>query len=199
MIKSKDLLNIIQETLGKEEFSQQDLETIEDLSVKRYKLNGKITDIDLEELKIVKNLRTLSLSNFAINSNHLEYINENNNLWAIQFSSCFFEDVIPLSENIKYLILDNCKNLNFDLINNNETIKIIGIKIDLKHIKKFTNIKTLYLQDCEIDNIEEIKNYKQLKYLNLDGSKINNLNFIMKLSDEIQISYKEDYHPMEEN
>ena len=56
MIKSIDLYNMIKENLGQTEITEKNLEDVKNLTLKRYKLNGKINDIDLDELKLFKNL-----------------------------------------------------------------------------------------------------------------------------------------------
>ena len=56
MIKSIDLYNMIKENLGQTEVTEKNLEDVKNLTLKRYKLNGKINDIDLDELKLYKNL-----------------------------------------------------------------------------------------------------------------------------------------------
>ena len=56
MIKSIDLYNMIKENLGQTEIIEKNLEDVKNLTLKRYKLNGKINDIDLDELKLFKNL-----------------------------------------------------------------------------------------------------------------------------------------------
>ena len=56
MIKSIDLYNMIKENLGQTEITEKNLEDVKNLTLKRYKLNRKINDIDLDELKLFKNL-----------------------------------------------------------------------------------------------------------------------------------------------
>lgn len=199
MIKSIDLYNMIKENLGQTEIIEKNLEDVKNLTLKRYKLNGKINDIDLDELKLFKNIETLMLSNFSIQTKDLENINEKKELDAIQFSSCDFENIIPINSNISYIVLDHCQNVQLELINNNKIVRIIGAKFNLKNLDNFSKIEKLCLQDCAINNIEEIAKCKNLKYLNLDGSLINNTNFIDDLGKNILVSYKKLYQPMEEN
>ena len=58
MIKSIDLINKIKEILDKEEILEQDLDNIENLTLNKYKFNGKENDINLNELELFKNLKT---------------------------------------------------------------------------------------------------------------------------------------------
>jgi len=194
MVKSVDLLNKIKVILGKDDILEEDLNNIEELTINKYKLNGKETDIDLEELKFFKNLKTLTLIKFKIDLNIIEKINDNKHLWAIQFSKCDFQRVLPINQKINYVVLDCCENVNLEFINNNETVKIIGTEVDLIQLKQMENIETLYLQDCKIKNVIEILQCSKLKKLNLDGSKIDNKDILKKLNKNIAVSCKEVYH-----
>ena len=196
MIKSIDLLNKIKEILDKEEILEQDLNNIENLTLNKYKLNGKESDINLSELYFFKNLRTLTLINFSINKDFIMIINELKFLWAIQFSSCNFEDVVPINESVSQLIFDYCKNFKCELINNNKIIRIIGSEIDLKQLNKIDNTKELYLQDCKVKNTEVILKYNKLELLNLDGSNVENDIILNKLDKRIKIYFKDEYHPV---
>lgn len=196
MIKSVDLLNKTKEILDKDEISEQDLNNIEHLTLNKYKLNGKESDINLSELYFFKNLRTLTLINFSINKDFIKIINEVKFLWAIQFSSCGFEDVVPINQSVSQLIFDYCKNFKCELINNNKIIKIIGSEVDLKQLNKIDNTKELYLQDCKIKNTEEILKYNRLELLNLDGSNVENDNILDKLDKRIRVYFKDEYHPV---
>ena len=196
MIKSVDLLNKIKEILDKEEISEKDLNSLEHLTLNKYKLNGKESDINLSELYLFKNLRTLTLINFSINKDFINIINEFKFLWAIQFSSCNFEDVVPINQSVSQLIFDYCKNFKSELINNNKIIRIIGSKIDLKQLNKLDNTKELYLQNCNVRNTEEILKYNKLELLNLDGSNVENDNILDKLDKRIRVYFKDEYHPV---
>ena len=125
MIKSKKLLEILEDSLNKKEILQKDLEKIEDLSLNKKNLNGLENDIELKELEYFTNVKTLTIANFKINKEIINIINKQRNLCAIQFSKCEFEDIVPINKNIKYIIIDKCKNFNLGLLNDNEIIRII--------------------------------------------------------------------------
>lgn len=196
MIQSTDLLDKVKDILGKDKVLESDFSNVEDLTLNKYKFNGKENDIDLSELRYFKNLKTLTLINFQIDKEIIKSINDNDFLWAIQFSSCKFKDIIPVKQEVDYLILDYCENINLELINNNKTVKIIGSEVDLKQLKQMDKIESLYLQDCKIKNTEEILKYKKLKLLNLDGSILENNDILKKLYKNIKIYYKDEYHPV---
>lgn len=195
MIKSRDLLNKLKEILDKDEILEEDLNNIEDLSLNRFKLSGIKNDINLSELKLFKNLKTLTLIKFAIDNKVIEIINEYGSLWAVQFTKCRFEEAIPINKEIDYLVLDYCEKIDPKLINNNETIKIIGAQIDLLQVNNLNNTELLYLQDCQIKNTERLLMYNNLKLLNLEGSSIENINCLDKLNEKIEIYYRDEYNP----
>ena len=195
MIKSKDFLDTIEIILDKEKIDEQDFNNVKNLTLNKYEIGGKETDIDLNELRFLKNLKTLILNKFSIDKNIISYINDNENLEAIQFTNCKFEDIIQINKEINYVVLDYCENVKLEFFNN-KTIKIIGSKIDLKELKQFEDIEELYFQNCEIQNIEEILKYQKLKLINLDGSSFENKNVLTKIPKNVKVKYKEEYCPV---
>ncbi len=196
MIKSTDLLDKIKDILGTDEILKSDLNNVENLTLNKYKFNGSENDIDLSELRYLKNIKTLTLIKFQIDKEFINSIRDNNFLWAIQFSSCKFKEIISFKQEIDYLVLDYCENINLELVNNNKTIKIVGSEVDLKQLKRTDKIESLYLQECKIKNVEEILKYNKLKLLNLDGSILENNDILSKLDKDIKIYYKDEYHPV---
>jgi len=193
MIKSATLLEIIKIILNKEEILENDLNEIKDLTLNRLKLNGLPNDIDLSELKFFSNLKTLTLINFEIDRKCLENINKNQYLESIQFSKCNFKDILPINSSVKYLIIDNCKNIKYNIINNNKIVKIIDTTINLSEATQLRNTEELYLQKCQINNSLSLLNCNNLKYLNLDGSFIDDINVLKSLN--IKVSYNQEYFP----
>ena len=196
MIKSTKLLSIVKDILNKDNIQENNFLEIEDLTLNKKLLNGKENDINLKELKYFPKLKTLTIINFDINQEILNIINEKKLLWAIQFSKCNFKKIEPISKNVKYLIIDECENLDLKLINDNETIKIIGENLDLKLLNAYKT-KQLYLQDCNIKNSEKILEYTNLENINLDGSKFNK-DILEKIRKDIQISCKNKYYRLED-
>lgn len=196
MIKSTKLLSILKDILNKDNIQEKDLQEIENLTLNKKLLNGKENDIELNELKFFPNLKTLTIINFYIDEKVINIINVKKMLWAVQFSKCKFENIIPINKKIEYLIIDECKNLEHDLINNNETIKIIGENVDF-NLLKIDETKQLYLQKSNVKNLERVLEYRNLKYLNLDGSEFEK-NVIEKIKSDIQISCKDKYYRLED-
>ena len=196
MITSTKLLSILKDILNKDNIQEKDLKEVEDITLNKKLLNGKENDIDLTELELLPNLKTLTIINFYIDKKIIDIINKKKLLWAVQFTKCKFQTAEQINNDIKYLIVEQCENFDSRLINNNEIIRIIGENIDLNLLKS-NETRQLYLQECNIKNSEKILEYKNLKYLNLDGSKMDK-DIIEKIKEDIQISYKDKYYHLED-
>ncbi len=196
MIKSTKLLSILKDILNKDNIQEKDLKEVKDITLNKKLLNGKENDIDLTELELLPNLKTLTIINFYIDKKIIDIINKKKLLWAVQFTKCKFQTAEQINNDIKYLIVEQCENFEPILINNNEIIRIIGENIDLNLLKS-NEAKQLYLQECNIKNSEKILEYRNLKYLNLDGSKIDK-DIIEKIKEDIQISNKDKYYHLED-
>lgn len=196
MIKSTKFLSILKDILNKDNILKEDLKEVENITLNQKLLNGKESDIDLAELELLPNLKTLAIINFYIDKKIVDIINKKKLLWAIQFTKCEFQTDEQINNNIKYLIIEQCKNFEPKIINNNEIIRIIGENVDL-NLLKTNKTRQLYLQECNVKNAEEILKYRKLKYLNLDGSKMDK-DIIEKIKKDIQISYKDKYYHLED-
>ena len=198
-IKSEDFKDLICIELDKdliEDVSDEDLNQIEDFTLNRYNISGELSDINLQDIQSLKNLKSLTVNSFDINNDIISIINNMPYLELVQFSSCNFKTNLSISPKIKNLIVDSPNSFNESIINNNESIRIINHNFDLRKIVNYTNIKDLYLQNCNIANIEMLNNYTSLELLNIDGSKISNEEFLKQLSQKIEIQYSNEFHPM---
>ena len=198
-IKSEDFKELICIELDKdliEDVSDEDLNKIENFTLNKYNISGELSDINLQEIQFLKNLKSLTVSAFDINNDFISIINNMPYLELVQFSFCNFNTNLSISPKIKNLIVDNPNSFNESIINNNEFIRIISHNFDFRKIINFTNIKDLYLQNCNITNIELLNNYTSLELLNIDGSKINNEQFLKQLSQKIEIQYSTEFHPV---
>ena len=66
MITSTKLLSILKDILNKDNIQEKDLKEVEDITLNKKLLNGKENDIDLTELELLPNLKTLTIINFYI-------------------------------------------------------------------------------------------------------------------------------------
>ena len=197
MIKSRKLKEILQNILEIEEITENDLKKIENISLNKKMLNGKENDIELKEIERIPNLKTIVISNFEINSQILEILNNHKKLEIIQFSRCKFREIIPINKNIKYIVIDKCQDFKLNLINNNKIVRIIDAKVELSGGENLNRTKELYLQKCEIQNSIKLCEYLKLKILNLDGSKFEK-DIINNISKNVKLSWKDTYNPIEQ-
>ena len=196
-IKSQDLKKILINKLKKyseEIIYDEDLKKVKDIAINRYNLALKNTDINISELIFLTNLQSCIISNFEITDKDIMVLNNLKNLKTIQFTNCNFVNCSTvLNINVNYLIIETCK-INLDIFSENKNLEkliIIGYdKLDINTIKKFSNVKEMYLQECWISNIQNIINFAQLQHINLERSQIESLEILEKLQKIRNIRYK---------
>lgn len=103
MIESRKLTEILQNILRKEGIKENDLKKVENISLNKKMLNGKENDIELKEIEKIPNLKTITISNFEIDNQILEIINNHKKLKTLNLDGSKFEkDIINnINKNIK--------------------------------------------------------------------------------------------------
>ena len=99
-IKSKELKRILEakfDVFDFKDIKDEDLETMEKLFVRKRKLSGEETDIDLSEIFNFKNLKELRLLGFELTNSDIKMIS-NMGLESLALSNCVFEKVDSLKE-----------------------------------------------------------------------------------------------------
>ena len=77
-IKSEDFKDLICIELDKdliEDVSDEDLNQIEDFTLNRYNISGELSDINLQDIQSLKNLKSLTVNSFDINNDIISIIN----------------------------------------------------------------------------------------------------------------------------
>ncbi len=196
-IKNKYLKKLIGYELNKNENSvidREDLRKVKTIAINRYDLLGQGTNIELADLFFLTNLESCIISNYRITEKDIASLNDLTNLKTLQFSYCDFYHVMSkLNLNLNYLILETCKNVSLDIFSENrmiEKLRIIHDNIDIREIEKFNQIRRLYLQKCEISNANRITNLKQLQYINLEKSTMDNEDILRILRKTTNIEYE---------
>lgn len=176
-IKNEYLKKLIGYELNRYEnprIDQEDLKRVKNIAINRYDLLGKETNIELSDLSFLTGLESCIISNYRITEKDMARLNDLTNLETIQFSYCDFSNIVTkLSLNLNHVILEVCKNVRLDIFSENrmlEKLSIIGDYVDIREVEKFSQMKELYLQRCEITNMDRIANLKQLQYINLEKS-----------------------------
>jgi Leucine-rich repeat (LRR) protein len=207
-IENKQLLRSIKLSMIVE--NKTELEEIDELSLVNKNFIGKDLEIDLTEIYKVKNLKSLSIKFFTITDSVIESINKLDNLETIEISMCKFETTKILKSNINtmYIYTSDGINLdNFDL----EKLEYIRLEnsglVDIYKLTKFLNltrlelvncpiisiprismlkkIEELYLQEIDLKFDLEIAGLKNLKFISLNGSKVDDkVSYINKIKEQ---------------
>ena len=207
-IENKQLLRSIKLSMIVE--NKTELEEIDELSLVNKNFIGKDLEIDLTEIYKVKNLKSLSIKFFTITDSVIESINKLENLETIEISMCKFETTKILKSNINtmYIYTSDGINLdNFDL----EKLEYIRLEnsglVDIYKLTKFLNltrlelvncpiisiprismlkkIEELYLQEIDLKFDLEIAGLKNLKFISLNGSKVDDkVSYINKIKEQ---------------
>ena len=189
--------------------------TNKEITLNQYNIIGKKENVDLSILKNNIELESILIKNFNIDDKFVKIINTVPKLKKIWFVGCIFDNNIPI-KNIEYLKLENCKNINIQIINSSlKELYIIGCKkVDINNIKnkqlttlclenevvknlsqieEFINIENLYLQEINLNQEINFEKLTKLKRANFNGSKIENKELFLKQfkDKDIEINFLE--------
>lgn len=223
-IKDKQLLRNIKLRMAIENITT--LEEIKELSLVNKSFLNQDLKIDLLEIYKLKNLKKLSIKFFTINDEIIKALNKLENLEILEIYMCKFETQEKLNGNIKNICFYNAENLNLDIleIDNLEVIRIenSGL-VDLYKLAKFEAIKRLEIVKCQIISIPklnllkslkelylqeidlqfnlEIGELKELEYISLNGSKVDDKKeYIEKIkiqNNNVKVEFKDNNKPIQ--
>lgn len=224
-ILDKNLLRIIKIKMSTENIN--DIDSIEDISIQDMNLAQKKLNIDLTEIVKLKNLKSLSLKFFEITDEIVEAINQLKSLEIVEFSMCSFKTKKELNKNLKSIVVYNCKEFDVNIIRNNVVLEELQIihsgMIDIADISLFKNLRYLKLAYCNVISIQSMVNLKDLerlylnhielhyelnikqmynlKFISLNGSKVQDkeeyIKNIHEQNKNIEIEFKESDLPIE--
>ena len=181
------------------DLNEEDLEKINELGINNFTFSNKPKEIDLTELEKFPNLKFVTLQHFDINKKIFETFIKLKELQYIQIASCKcdFEDMIQIPT-LESFIINCCKfeNLEGLIATKNLTINNINEVIDIKPIQNKGNIENFKLSNIKkVRNFNTIEQMENLKYLNIDGTKVDNKEILEKIKNKVQISQKtESFH-----
>ncbi len=166
----------------------EDLQKIEKITISSHNELNKydIYSIDLQELKLLKNLSSLTMVNLKINSNELKDILELPKLTELCLHNVKF-DIKSQSnidcKNIKKLVFSDCNYTDNIIIKNTDYLKLIGnnslLKVENVKILDLTmyNLESNILNMKNIDTIVISKNITNNNLIKL-SKKCNNLQLV---------------------
>ena len=194
-IENENLANYIMFKLDKVDngFTEEELNKITDVVID-YNNEADSSFVFLEELRKLKNLKTITLRNgFIFNDNYNIFL-KLNNLSEFVFENCEFENAdLIASLKLKSLSLINCKIENYSFLNiimNLEELIIINGTVDLKIINMLNNLTYLQISYSNIIDGSEL-NISKLEELYIDNTNINNFDFLNNLINLKRISIDE--------
>ena len=177
---NEDIRKIIENKVG--EITLKSLDSIEELTIE-----GPLSNNYLEDLRQLKNLKTLVINNMEINAMQLEH---NQNLTDITFNNCTINNFDKLPNTIKklqtyrtnvngnYMAIpyeaeevsiwaSNIRNIIFKNPKQLKSLHIRGeVFIDMKEIAKCSNLENLTIIGCSnVKNPQYLTKLKKLKQL----------------------------------
>lgn len=141
----------------RENFSSEELDKVEFLTIKKIDYDGEILSVDFNDLLNFKNLKNLAIDGCMLDLNLMLVLQKLPFLENLSLYNCeVIEDIYPLFENIniKNLLLDNT---NFDLTklsHNYENLKVSSV--EFRPFNSF--VKSLDVSSCKIDNLDLLLN-----------------------------------------
>lgn len=186
IIQNKNIARYVRFMLKKveNEFTEEELKKISEIIIDYNE--ESVNKINLEELLLFKNLKSLKIRNGFIDNEYFEIFLNFNKLETIYFEKCVFENDIFIGLlNIVELSLINCDINNYSFIyilNHLKKLSIINGIVDINIINKLGNLNSLELSFSEILNSNKELILNNLNELYIDNTNIVNLSFINKLN-----------------
>ena len=160
----------------------QKIQEITRLDLNQYSITGKKNDINLQDLEEFSGLITLKLKNFVIDEKSIISICKVKNLIL---KNCVLNLTDKVESNIEYLELINCLNIEHNMLNAGlKTLYLDTIeKIDIDELLKYKELRKLRIENCKnINNMSKIAELTSLEELSLNDIDIQNIN-IDKMKD----------------
>lgn len=183
---------------GASEFTDEELEKIEDISLNQLSFSGQLQEIDLSELIKFPNLNILSLQSFAIDEETMENLKNCKNLKTLHLEVCDFDSKIMINfDQLENLIIKYCNVEDWSKISLGKRVTIqSGQTIDLESLVNNPNIEELNLNNLEIYNFKKIQAFEKLKKLNIDGSKVDDEKALDIIKNSVEVSHKKTTYPI---
>ncbi|MBQ8300237.1 MAG: hypothetical protein IJX99_10410 [Clostridia bacterium] len=206
-IKSQDFKKEISKILNKKltEISDEDLESVEKISINKENIFGGINDYQISDLKFLKGLKQCSISGFEITDQDIDIINELPELEFLEFDFCGFKLVSNSVNNPKLedLYLDNCVDFKISYVksSNLKSLSIVGFKEDMDSLNLAGLMIMRSLEEIEIHNykieniINVISSAPNVKSINLDGSIVSEKDLLEEIKiNGIKVSNESFFH-----
>lgn len=168
----KRILNQIHKSDENTEISEEDLASIENIALTRLLENGKDTGINVEDIFLFKNLKSVTLKNYLLTMKDLQVISEHPQLEDVSFFGCQFEDINfdelhRLPENLKFIYCPSMP-LKFPKVGK-VMVAYSDLDFDSIDLSCVTNIR---IKNSIVRNAKDLVQYPNIIEANFDGSKL---------------------------
>ena len=158
-MKTESILRILESFYGyKEEYTSEELDRIETLTITRVNPDNTLANVDFSDLLKFKNLRRLTIDGCIVDINVMAYVNTITGLKSLSLLNCDIVDNIYSffgNSKIKILKVSNT-NLDLSLITGYyERMTLSGVP--LKNFKPHVEVLNIY--NCTIPDYKELMNY----------------------------------------
>ncbi len=195
-LKSKELKEYVYLKLDKDRnypIYDEDINKFNEITLNGLDLLDEPTDVTIFDLIFFKNLKLCTFINMNISEKEIDVLNNMKNVEFIQFSNCIFpKDKQVKLVNIKQLVFDNCLKVEISKFNSSKqlnSLKIVNCdNIIFDGLEICDNLRDLYLQNLELQDIDIVSKLKNLEYLNLNGTKVKKK---MEISKSVMIEHKD--------
>lgn len=181
-----------------DEMTDEEKSEITEITIFLKDFNGDFTGASISDLLKFPSLKKCLINGFSITDNDLRLLDSIETLRGIQFSKCnFSESTIPLGD-IELVVLDSCENVSKQLLQKNKSLRYLRVVnqdyFDAMSLNECTNLVEAYLQRTTVSNLTALTRLKELKLVNLNGSRFNFIAYT-HLKSSVKVEYAKDSAP----
>ncbi len=196
-LKSKELTEYVYLTLGKDRNTplyDVDVDRITYLTLDSLDFLGEPSDTTIFDLVFFNGLKSCILANMNISEKEIDVLNKLDSLETIQFTNCIFPKGKKINMHASYVIVDGCIEFDASVFSEMKSITKLRV-INCEHVKlsgleSLSEMTRLYLQNLELDNIDNISGLDKLEYINLNGTVVKKLTDVLK-NPNIKVEHEE--------
>jgi len=196
--KSNEIRIIVCGLLGKTEnepIYTEELSKIDRLNINPRIFKNPSLHVDLGDLYLFKNLKSLYIRDMYITDYHIQCLNQVPSLNYVQMNKCKFENVtISLYlANLEGLSLVSTYGIDMKFFSNLQNLKIFKVIsssiIKYKGLENLQNLEEVYFNNIQRVDLKSLLKINNLKKLNLDGSTVKKEKYEMILKERIKVEH----------
>lgn len=152
---------------GISEIGYADILHIESLTIDGKDEFNEKSPISFNDIKLFKNLKYLEIRNTLITTNLISILEDMPYLENLILRNCTIRKSVTTMNNLRKILqlrINNCKNFNFELINE---LNLLNLTIENMQVQGFNNLKNNHINSLDI-SMAKLKNANGLKKINID-------------------------------